>query len=173
VLGISMGGLLAAHAAQFRTIAKAVPVSPDFALLHLPYPISGALAAIVRLLPNFFVWWDPRLRTSQRPATAYPRYPTHALMATLQVGDAVYAAAKREPPRADRTVVVVNALDPAVNNRVTHDVAMQWRTHGAASLDYVELRGLPRNHDIIDPDNPLARTDVVYPELIRALGLTH
>jgi alpha-beta hydrolase superfamily lysophospholipase len=172
VLGISMGGLLAAHAAQFRyDVDTAVPVAPDFALLHMPYAVSRTVALVMKALPNFFMWWDPRLRMAQRPATAYPRYPTHALMETLRVGDAVYAAARIQAPRASRITAAVNPADPAVNNAVTRSVVDAWKSHCASPIRYLELTGLPQNHDVIDPDNPAARTDLVYPKLVETLGL--
>jgi alpha-beta hydrolase superfamily lysophospholipase len=172
VLGISMGGLLAAHFAQFEAVAVAVPVAPSFALLHLPYPISHAVAAAGRWLPNRFLWWDPRLRASEPPITAYPRFPTHALMQTLRIGDAVYAAARKQPPLADRVVAVVNRSDPAVNNAVTRSVVAAWSSCKGNGAQYVELTDLPSHHDIIDPQQPLARTDLVYPKLFDALGIT-
>jgi esterase/lipase len=172
VLGISMGGLLAAHAGQFREIATSVPVAPDFAVLHLPYLASSILAAALRALPNFFVWWDPRIREAQHPATAYPRYASHALAQTLRIGDEVMASAKTSAPLADRIAAVVNPTDPAVNNRTTVQVVSDWRSHRSAGIEYFELTGLPHNHDIIDPDNPAARIDDVYPRLIDVLRLT-
>jgi carboxylesterase len=171
VLGISMGGTLAAYFAQFRRIAIAVPVAPDFALLQLPYPVSRAFARIFLLLPNFFTWWDPRQRAHQRPLTAYPRFSTRALMQTLRVGDDVYSAAQRERQLADRIVTVVNRVDPAVNNEVAQHVSHSWHDWNPSGVDYVELRRLPENHDVIDPANPLARTELVYPKLLDALGV--
>jgi alpha-beta hydrolase superfamily lysophospholipase len=172
ILGISMGGLLTAYFAQFRDVTVAVPVAPSFALLHLPYPISRAVAAVGRWLPNRFLWWDPRVRASELPITAYPRFPTHALMQTLRVGDAVYAAARRRPPLAARIVAVVNRADPAVNNAVTRGVVAAWSLRKKHVAEYVELTDLPLCHDIIDPQQPLARTDLVYPKLLDALGIT-
>lgn len=171
VLGISMGGLLAAYAAQFRDVAVAVPVAPSFALLHLPYPVSRAVAAIGRRLPNRFLWWDPREGASKPPITAYPRFPTHALMQTLRIGDAVCAASRKQPPLADRIVAVVNPRDPAVNNAVTRNVAAAWSSRKEHVAEYIELTDLPLNHDIIDPQQALARTDLVYPRLFDALGI--
>lgn len=171
VLGISMGGTLAAYFAQNRGIAVAVPVAPDFAMLQLPYPASRALARIFLALPNFFTWWDPRQRAHQRPLTAYPRFSTRALMQTLRIGDDVYAAAQRRRALADRIVTVVNRCDPAVNNEVARHVSSSWSGWNRSGVEYVELRGLPENHDIIDPQNPLACTDRVYPKLLEALGL--
>lgn len=170
VLGISMGALLAAYFAQFRSVDVAVPVAPDFALLQLPYGASRLLARIFLMLPNFFFWWDPRSRERQRPLTAYPRCSTHALMQTLRIGDDVIAAVRSNRQLAKRIVTVVNRIDPAVNNEVTAGVAGDWKGWNRDGVEYVELHKLPENHDIIDPQNPNARTELVYPRLIEALG---
>lgn len=169
VLGISMGGTLAAYFGQYRSVELAVPLAPDFALLQLPYGVSRLLARIFLALPNFFFWWDPRAGIKQRPLTAYPRCSTHALMQTLRIGDDVYAAAKERRPLAKRIVTVVNRCDPAVNNEATKEIAEQWSASNGNAINYVELRNLPENHDVIDPANPLARTDLVYPKLLEIL----
>ena len=171
VLGISMGGVLAAYAAQHRQVDVAVPVAPSFAMLELPYPASKLVAKVFATLPNFFVWWDPRERAHHRPLTAYPRYSTRALAQTMSIGDDVYAAARRQAPCAGRIVTVVTRSDPAVNNEVTEQIAREWQGWHPKGIEYVELRGLPINHDIVDPQNPQARTDLVYPRLLQAIGL--
>ncbi|HEY1655578.1 MAG TPA: alpha/beta fold hydrolase, partial [Candidatus Tumulicola sp.] len=171
VLGISMGATLAAYFAQYRPLAVAVPVAPDFALLQLPYAVSRAFAQIFLWLPNFFTWWDPRERERQRPLTAYPRLSTRALMETLRVGDDVYAASQHRRQLAERIVTVVNRCDPAVNNDAAQHVSSAWSGWRPAEVEYVELRHLPENHDIIDPENPSARTGLVYPRLLAALGV--
>lgn len=171
LLGISMGGSLAAYFGQYRSVALSVPVAPDFALLQLPYPVSRLLSRIFLALPNFFFWWDPRVGIKQRPLTAYPRCSTRALMQTLRIGDDVHAAAKQRRQLAERVVTVVNRCDPAVNNEATKEVAQEWSAWNNNSVAYVELRKLPENHDIIDPANPLARTDLVYPKLLEILAI--
>lgn len=165
VLGISMGGSLAAYFGQFHEIALAVPVAPEYALLKLPYPVSRAAAAVMQWLPDFFVWWDPRVREEQLPLTAYPRYSTRALAQTLRIGEEVYGAAAQRGPRADRIVTVVNPADPAVNNTAAKRVSGEWSQRHDA-IGYIELQGLPRNHDIIEPRNPQAHTEIVYPKLL-------
>jgi len=172
VAGISMGGSISAHVAQYRPdVATSLPIAPDFGLLKLPRWVLDVLVPIVLALPNFFLWWDPRVKENQLPKTAYPRFPTHALMETVRIGSAVYAAARTRAPRAERIATVVNTHDPAVSNDVTRHVVDRWRRRRAAGIEYVELTNLPANHDIIDPENPLARTDLVYPKLIEILAL--
>ena len=172
LLGISMGGSLSAYFAQTRAIAISVPVAPDFALLQLPYGASRMLAWLFLRLPNFFFWWDPRAGIRQRPVTAYPRCSTRALMQTLRIGDDVYARAKSGKPLAQRIVTIVNRCDPAVNNEVTAAVALEWAGSSGSAMEYVVMRNLPENHDIVDPQNPLAQTDLVYPKLLEALGVS-
>jgi esterase/lipase len=171
VLGISMGGALAGYFAQNRSIAIAVPVAPDYALLQLSYSLSRMLARLFALLPNMFLWWDPRQRANQRPITAYPRFSTRALAQTLRVGDAVDADVRERAQLADRIVTIVNRADPAVNNEATRHIAQQWSVWKRDGSEYVELRDLPENHDIVDPQNPHACTDLVYPRLLEALGV--
>ena len=173
VLGISMGGLLAAHIAQYRAdVDTSVPLAPDFGLLRFSRDMTDALSWILLHLPNMFLWWDPRIKAAQRPATAYPRFATHALMQTLRIGNAVDVAARVTAAAAQRIVTAVNPLDPAVNNAETREVVKSWQSLRHSGVEYAELSGLPKNHDIIDPDNPLARTDVAYPKLIGLLTRT-
>jgi pimeloyl-ACP methyl ester carboxylesterase len=171
VLGISMGGTLAALFAQHRSLSVAVPIAPDFAVLRLSYGMTRALAWLASRLPNVFLWWDPRDREQHVPAAAYPRFSTRALARTFAVGDALVAAAKHGPPFAGRIATVVNRADPAVNNVVTADVVRSWQRWKPLGAALVELIDLPRNHDIVSPDDPLARVDLVYPKLLEVLGV--
>jgi dienelactone hydrolase len=168
-LGISMGALVAAYVAQFRAIDAAVLVAPSFALLRLPQPVCRILERIALALPNAFIWWDARARESEPPATAYPRFSTHALAHSMRIGDTVYAAAQRRAPLASRIVTMVNPKDPAVNNPVSAKVCAAWSARKPGAVEYVELMGLPPMHDVVDPQQPHARTDLVYPKLLAAL----
>lgn len=171
IVGISMGGLLAAYFAQFRPIATALVLAPSFALLHLPYALSRLVERAGLLLPNRFLWWNPFLRERQPPPTAYPRFSTRALMQSLRIGDAVFAAALRQPPLAERIVAVVNRNDPAVNNAVTARVAAVWSSWRSSHVSYHEVATWPRLHDVLDPQQRRARTDLVYPKLLELLGI--
>ncbi|GAC1389799.1 MAG: hypothetical protein NVSMB31_06110 [Vulcanimicrobiaceae bacterium] len=173
VLGISTSGLLCAYFAQFRAdVARSIPVSPVFALLHLGVPISDFLARALRLLPNFFMWWDPRNKEKELPHTGYPRFPTHALAKALQIGNLVERSAKAQGPLAKSIVVITNAKDPAVNNDATRSVVRAWSERAHDRVQAFEFTTLPVNHDIIDPDNPCPRVDIVYPKLLEYIEST-
>lgn len=173
VTGISAGGLLSAYFAQYRSdVHVAAPIAPDFSVLQLPYGATKMLARLIRLVPNMFLWWDPRVRDGQRPATAYPWFSTHALMQTLRIADNVYDAARTDAALAQQIPTIVNRADPAVNNEATQAVVDAWRARRNDGVSYVELRSLPENHDIIDPANPLEKVDIVYPKLIEILGIS-
>ena len=173
VLGISTSGLLCAFFAQHRgDVAHSIVVSPVFALLKLAYWESRIVAAGMRMLPNFFVWWDPRNKLKELPLTGYPRFSTHALGQCLRIGDDVYAASQRVPIAATRATVVTNMRDPAVNNMATAAVIDAWRERKPNAISDYQFTDLPANHDIIDPQNAVPRTDIVYPVLLRLVRET-
>lgn len=173
VLGISTSGLLCSYFAQHRSdVARAIPIAPVFAMLQFPYWLSRAIARIALVLPNAFLWWDPTKRETQVPATAYPQFPTHALAQCLRIGDEVYNAARRTPLAARSIVMVTNRKDPAVNDRVAEAVVLRWRRLRSAGITEYCFTDLPRNHDIIDPANPDARTALVYPRLLDLVAAT-
>ena len=172
VLGISLGGIQASYLAQYRgDVSVSIPIAPDFGVLQFSHVFVRMLASVLRVLPNFFLWWDPRMREKQVPLTAYPRFATKALLASLQIAQEIYAAAHHVAPKSPRISTVVNVRDPAVSNAVAKEVVEAWKSHRLSGVEYIELTGLPENHDIIDPQNPLARTDIVYPKLIDILNL--
>lgn len=167
VAGISSSGLLCAYFGQYRAdVSRALAIAPVFSMLQLPYRLSYLLTHAMLAIPDMYLWWDPRVKANQRPASAYPWFSTHALAQTMRIGEDVYARARREPPPARSIVLMTNRHDPAVNNAVTHDVAQAWRARRSGNVVEFEFSDLPRNHDIIDPDNPKARTDLVYPRLL-------
>lgn len=172
VLGISVGALVCAHAAQFRhDVDTAVPVDPFFALLDFPYWLSKSAARLFLTLPNLFLWWDPRTRDTVYVHTGYARFATHGLMQSLRIGDVTTAAAKTQAPLARRISTIVNAKDPAVNNAVTEALVQDWKKRRPDGIEYTCMTDLPVNHDIVDPTNPLQKIDVVYPRLLQALQL--
>lgn len=167
IAGISTSGLVCAYFAQYRRdIALAVPINPVFSVLTLSHWLNQVVERALLVVPNFFFWWDPRVKERQLPLHAYPRVPTHALMQCLRIGDDVYENSRSSPPLCGAVTMVTNRLDPAVNNNVTHEVVRFWQRRAPQTVRSFEFNELSKNHDIIDPLNPVAQVDGVYPRLI-------
>lgn len=167
VLGMSLGAVLAAHLVQHRPkVARAIGVAPSFAVLDLPFSLSAAAGIALRVLPNQFVWWDRRLKEAAPPPSAYPRYPSRALAQTMRIAAHVYAESARAPMQGGGAVLIHNAQDPAVNGTATREVVARWNRSQNGCASYIAWNDLGRNHEIIDPQHPKARIDLVYPRLL-------
>jgi carboxylesterase len=167
MMGISAGGVITAWAAQNRReLDLAVIISPGFGFGQIPTPLTGLASGLFSRLPNLFQWWDASLQADIGPAHAYPRYATHALGEILRLGFAVEAAACRATPAAGSILMVTNANDTTINNVRTAAIMEAWRAHRANLTSYEFEAGLRLGHDLIDPAQPDARIDTVYPVLI-------
>ncbi len=172
LIGLSGGGVVTAWSAQYRSdLDLAVLISPAFGLASIPTLLTYPAMRLFRLLPNFYKWWDPKLKEAIGPAYAYPRLATRALVNILYLAYAVRVAARRDSPSARAILVVTNANDADVNNALTAQVVEFWRVHGAKDLRTFEFdASLGLGHDLIDPSQPNQRTDIVYPKLIELIN---
>lgn len=173
VLGISTSALLCAYFVQHRAdVAHSVVVSPVFALLKFPYRLSRLIGGAMRMLPNAFLWWDPRNKENILPPTGYPRFSTHALGQCLLVADDVWDASHDAPFAGTRATLITNERDPAVDNGASDQVALAWQRFKRECTQAYRFTNLPENHDIIDPQNAHPRTDIVYPVLLQFIRQT-
>lgn len=172
LVGLSGGGVVTAWAAQFRDdLDLAVLIAPAFGFAQIPTPLTDPAMKLFRWLPNFYRWWDPKLKETIGPVYAYPRIATRALVHILLLGYAVRVAARRHLPAASAILVVTNANDTSVNNSLTFQVVDLWRGNGAKNLRTYEFDlSLGLGHDLIDPSQPDQRTDIVYPKLIELIN---
>jgi len=164
VAGLSLGGVLAAYLAQTHDqVERAVLIAPMFGLKGLPGPLHPVLAGMAHRLPNFYLWWDPKVKGSLRPEHGYPRLATHAYAALFQTASSVLKAARSGKPKAAHLSVVTNAAEPGLENKFTYQLVDQWKRHGS-EVDMFEFPAsdqLP--HDLIDPANPQQNIAKVYP----------
>jgi pimeloyl-ACP methyl ester carboxylesterase len=172
ISGISLGGALCALlATRCPHVDRCVPLAPALALNHVPYDLNRIIVHALTSMPRTeYAWWDPQLKERITPKHAYPRYPLRALGECYRIGEAAVDATGPFPAR-DRLRVVfeANPLDGAVNNALTERVARRWNDRGYASTTFVELRGLPPVHDVIEPDSPQQRVAAVYPKIIELI----
>jgi carboxylesterase len=101
---------------------------------------------------------------------AYIGWSSRALGEVLRFGLATFLAAMKERPAVQNLLIVTNSNDPAVNNSLTRQLVSLWQARGlqqVAFYDFDRSEGL--EHDLIDPNNPRQRVDMVYPILLDLL----
>jgi esterase/lipase len=165
--GISVGGVMAAWVAQNRAdVDKAVLISPAFTISR------GMGVRLSRMVMRLFLIMPNVMTQRIRPFTGalghnYHGFATRGLGQALRLGFAVYDAAKTTKPAARSVLVITNAADPAVDNRITYKLAERWKARGLERLDTCIFDASYRLiHDIIDPDQQEQQTAVVYPVLL-------
>jgi carboxylesterase len=170
VAGLSLGGSLAGYLVQnHEHVDRAVLIAPMFGVKRIPGALNPALARMTYLLPNFYIWWDPRLRERLPPQYGYPRFSTHAYASLFEIATDVARTARTTAPKVKDIAVVTNANEPGLENKVTYRLVDAWRKHGAA----VDVHEFPLSarlpHDLIDPANPGQNTELVYPIVTRLI----
>ncbi len=166
VAGFSVGGLLAAYIAQHFAVDRVVGIAPFLGVAALPQRLGPHAARLALALPNRFVWWHPILRERLLPAHGYPRYPTHAVAQAYRLAIEVFGAAGKSAPKANEIALVLNGSETTISNRSARRLAGLWEAHGAASVETLELSGLPPSHDIIEPLRSPEVVERVYPQLV-------
>ena len=170
VAGISLGGALGAWAGVRRPdVARTVAIAPFLGLIRLMRLANEALQRALVVAPDVEVPWDPFGDGSLIPPHAYPAFPSRGLGQSLRIGLDVVAGARRFPPSCGDLVVMTNAREPAVENRLAAAAVAAWNAERPGSAREFRFTDLPANHDIIDPTNPLQRIDLVYPKVIEAI----
>lgn len=172
VAGLSIGGTLAAWAAQERPdVARAVMIAPMLGVAHARGVWTPVVARMLGVIPNVFVWWDAKRREDlPGPRHVYPRFATRAVTADLRIGWMVREAARRRRCAARSVAMVTVGGDPAVDNAVIAEVADAWRRHGVRAVEAFEFpESLHLNHDIVDLEQVGNRPAVTYPVLARII----
>jgi carboxylesterase len=170
VAGLSVGGEAAAWAAARRPeVGRAVIIAPLLGIAHVPAAVSRFLARLWTAIPDSFHWWDPRVRDRlPGPPYCYWGWSSRGLAEMLRLGFALSAQAAREPARTRSIVVVTNANDDAVDNGAARALAAHWaRAAPGRVRTYEFAASLRLGHDVIDPEQPYSRLEIVYPVLER------
>ena len=166
VAGISLGGVLAAWVGEQTPIAGATAIAPFMGIKGVLGPLNSVVAIALDLLPDFFMWWDPRVGANN-PATppyAYARYTSRIIAAQLSIGGELSRRAKRQAPKARASALFANLHDPAVNNSVAALLYHRWQERGANVLQ--EWFDGPPIHDIIDNFTGRLPVDSIYPAIL-------
>jgi alpha-beta hydrolase superfamily lysophospholipase len=177
VMGISGSGTLVAWLAQNRAdIDFAFAIAPLFGLAFIPPTFTKLFEWIVLLLPNFFLWWDPRTKADNPYSIyyAYPRYPTRALAEFIRLAMITRAQAKKSAPAAGQITMIINDAEPAVSNAEILKFLQLWQKHGKGNLSEVHFeKDMKLPHDIITPGTPGVPIGDIQPRLISAVRDLH
>lgn len=170
VLGISMGGVMAAWNAQFRDdVDIVVSIAPSFGWYFLPGMIKP-LINLSYVLPNMFLWWDPVKKDDRdAPYSMYHKFATRPMGHIMRLGLSVFRSAKNLAPKVKKIYVMTYEDDIAVDEANTQRLIHYWRKNGADVSDYQFSKDLKMEHDIIDPLHPYDQTDIVYQKIFELL----
>jgi esterase/lipase len=171
VAGLSMGGVVTAWVGQYRRdVALVAPISPALGMYVVPAPLTPLVAGLMRRLPNQFQWWNPVRQANDGFDYGYPQYATRALAEMMHLGLTVQRTAQTTPPAARALLMITNASDRAVNNTVARGLAHAWQRHSPNLQTFEFEASLDLLHDLIDPNQPGQRIDMVYPKLLELLA---
>lgn len=172
LVGLSGSSVAAVWMAQTRPgIDSMLIISPFFSLYgHSEFSID-ALAAILVHLPNSYKWWDETRKTaSLGPPYAYPRYGTYCMASTIQLSRDVRAHLTSRPLRIRRLSILTTGTDKGANNRLTAKLATAWAQQDhvrVSTFQFPPAQNIP--HDMIDPHQPGAKTEMTYAKILELL----
>jgi esterase/lipase len=165
VVGLSLGGTIAAWMAQHHPFCRAVLIAPALEPGRVPAILDRAVVGIVDHLPNVTRRGPPEPDRPDRE----PGFSSHAVAEIFEFGGWVLRDAARVPPATRSAVVLVNADDRTVRLSAAETLARDW-TRSGASVSVFELPdSLRLPHNIIDPVRGLGLGDALM-ELLQRLA---
>lgn len=173
VAGISMGGVMAAWAAQERADVKtAILIAPFFGARIIPAGLTKIAAYGSQFLPDIKQWWDPvRKEKMIGSETGYMKNSTHSLGQILRMGFQIFSAARFKPPAAESIWMIINDGDESVNNGLNQRLVTLWEKSNAKNVQSFHFPAeLDIPHDCINIEQPKSRTKLVYAELMKRMG---
>ncbi len=165
VLGLSLGGDMAAWAAQFRPVSRVVIVAPALGLTHMSTAVETLIMNLMLRLPNYSRKGGANALRPDRELG----WSTRGVGQMLRLSAAIRRAADNHPPAARDIRVLVNANDRTVNRHAIDELVEHWSAAGGhvSMFELADTLRLP--HDIVDPDELTGNTRVTYPVILSLL----
>jgi hypothetical protein len=154
-------------------VSRVVLIAPTFTLFRLLNESMSRLSMRLCLsLPNIMtqsVW-----PTKGNPSYNYRGFATRALGQVLRLGFSVYDATKTVAPATRSVLLITNASDPIINNRIPRKLLNRWIAHGLSYAQIYEFEARYRLiHDIIDPCQADQQVSLVYPIILDLIDHDH
>lgn len=172
VVGLSSTAVATAWlSAQRADVDEAVLIAPSLGPRGVSIFWTRRLTSTILVVPNFFVWWDSKLKERvPGPTQCYPRFSSRALAQIYRLGLDVIDSAAHAKPAARRVTIVTSASDEGISKGAVRELTSRWRARGAEIRDYEFPESLAVPHDMIDPEQPYQRIAVAYPVIVRLVG---
>jgi hypothetical protein len=174
LIGLSGSAVAAGWVAQNRDgIHDVMLIAPFFGMYGVPPSVIDATAVTLSRLPNFYQWWDASKKENlPGPLYAYPRFGTHCMADTIQLSRDVRANLNSKPLLAKRLIFLTTASDRGANNQLTNEIAAQIKAREGEKVityEFPESLGIP--HDMIDPAQPGANTNLSYSKILELVEM--
>jgi pimeloyl-ACP methyl ester carboxylesterase len=174
LIGLSGSAVAAGWVAQNRDgIHDVMLIAPFFGMYGVPPSVIDVTAVTLSRLPNFYQWWDASKKENlPGPLYAYPRFGTHCMADTIQLSRDVRANLNSKPLLAKRLIFLTTASDRGANNQLTNEIAAQLKAREGEKVityEFPESLGIP--HDMIDPAQPGANTNLSYSKILELVEM--
>jgi len=171
LVGLSVNGVTAGWYAQNTRLADRVMlISPFYGIKGYPAFSTPYVAAFFMRIPNYFFWWNPKLKQNNPEAPyTYPRAPTHPIADILLLGQEVIKEAESAPPETKDIVVVTSLDDQTINPARVDQLVAAWRKSSANVTVYRFPASDKVPHEMIDPHHIAQQVDTVYPVILKFL----
>ncbi len=174
LIGLSGSAVAAGWMAQNREgIHDVMLIAPFFGMYGVPASVTDATAATLSKLPNFYQWWDSSKKENlPGPAYAYPRFGTHCMADTIQLSRSVRENLSARPLFSKRLIFLTTSSDRAANNQLTNEISEQLKAREGSRVityEFPESLGIP--HDMIDPAQPGAKTNLSYSKILELVEM--
>ncbi len=174
LIGLSGSAVAAGWIAQNRDgIHDVVLISPFFGMYGVSPSVLDTTAMTLSKLPNFYQWWDASKKENlQGPTYAYPRFGTHCMADTIHLSRAVRASLDTHSLHAQRLVFLTTASDRGTNNDLTIAISDRFKAREGSKVSTYEFpEALDIPHDMIDPSQPGANTDLSYSKILELVEI--
>jgi carboxylesterase len=165
VLGVSLGGNVAAWTAQFRPVSRVVIIAPALGLSHISTVLETPIMNLTLRVPNYSKKEGPDTLRPDRELG----WSSRGVGQMLRLGTAIRRAADKHTPAARDIRVLVNAHDQTVNRQAIDELVEHWSAAGGRVSMFELADSLRLPHDIVDPDELTGNTRVTYPVILALL----
>ncbi len=127
--------------------------------------MSKVIMRLFLILPNIMT---QRIKPfKDGPDHNYLGFATRGLGEMMRFGFTIFDASKKGSAAAQSVLLITNAADAAVNNKIPLQIANNWQINGLKQLDTYEFDAKYKLiHDLIDPGQKQQNIAVSYPILL-------